>query len=94
MTCMNQCVSEVNLFSAADTTTTKMPDMSDLWKLEMIGVTDSPHVCNNDKALKQFNNTIIYDGECYQVRWPWKNCEFDLPNNYDAAYGRINSLSK
>ena len=45
-------------------------------------------------ALKQFIDSIIYDGEHYWVRWPWKNCEFDLPDNYDVAYGQINSLSK
>ena len=48
-------------------------------------------VWSNDKVLKQFNDSIIYDGERYQA---WKNCEFDLPDNYDVAYGRIASLTK
>ena len=45
-------------------------------------------VWSNDKVLKQFNDSIIYDGGRYQA------CEFDLPDNYDVAYGRINSLTK
>jgi len=87
MTHMNQCVSEINLFSAADTTTNKMPDLSDMQRLETIVVTNPSLVSDNDKALKQFNDSIVYDGEQYQVRWPWKSGECDLPDNYDVAFG-------
>jgi len=59
MTQMNQCVSEINLFSAADTATNKMPDLSDMWRLETIGITDPLHVCDNDK---EFNDSIVYNG--------------------------------
>ena len=34
MTHMNQCVSEINMSSAVGTTTTKVSDLSDMWKLE------------------------------------------------------------
>ena len=45
-------------------------------------------------GLEQFNNTICYDGERYQIGWPWKSDEPDLPENYDIAYnyGRLKSL--
>ena len=56
MTHMNQCVGEVS-FSTGDATTTKVPDLSDLWKLEMISITGPSYVCDSDKALKQFNDS-------------------------------------
>ena len=34
----------------------------DLWNLEKIGITDSPYVKEDDKALEHFNNAIIYQG--------------------------------
>ena len=49
---------------------------------------------DNDKALEQFNKGICYDEERYQIKWPWKSPEPDLPDNYDVAYGRMKSLSR
>ena len=49
----------------------------DLWNLEKIGITDSPYVKEDDKALEHFNNTIIYQGSRYLVTWPWK---YSRPN--------------
>ena len=94
MTQMNQSVHELNLFSTADTAVNKNPCLKDLWSLDAIGICDSAYLNDNDEALEQFNNTICYDGERYQIAWPWKSCEPDLHENYDVAYGRIRSLSR
>ena len=93
MTQMNQSVHELNLFSTADTAVNKNPSLKDLWSLDAIGICDPAYLNDNDEALEQFNYTICYDGEQYQIAWPWKSCEPDLPENYDVAYGRIRSLS-
>ena len=94
MTQMNQSVTELNLFSVVDSSINKSPNLSDLWSLDAIGINDPVHFDDNDKALKQFNNTIYYDGRQYQIAWPWKSSEIILPENYDVAYGRIKSLSR
>ena len=93
MTQMNQSVHELNLFSTADTAVNKNPSLKDLRSLDAIGICDPAYLNDNDETLEQFNNTICCDGERYQIAWPWKPCEPDLPENYDVAYGRIRSLS-
>ena len=63
MTQMNQSVPELNLFSTVDSVTHRSPNLSDLWSLDAIGISDSPYLSDDDKALDQFNKTIYYDGE-------------------------------
>ena len=65
-----------------------------MWSLEVIGINDPAQLGDDDEALAQFNNTIYYDGERYQIAWPWRSSEFTLPENYGVAYGRIKSLSR
>ena len=73
--------------------TTSYPNLCDLWDLDHIGIRDSPYVRDDDKALEQFNNTIQYKEGCYHVTWPWKSTEFNLPENFDVAFGRMKSFS-
>ena len=61
--------------------------------MQLVSVIQHNYLNDNDEALEQFNNRICYDGKQYQIAWPWKPCEPDLPENYDVAYGRISSLS-
>ena len=49
---------------------------------------------DNDKALEQFNNTIQYKEGHYHVTWPWKSTEYDLPENFDIAFGRMKTSSR
>ena len=65
-----------------------------MWSLEVIGINDPAQLGDDDEALAQFNNTTYYDGERYQIAWPWRSSEFTLPENYGVAYGRIKSLSR
>jgi len=94
MTQMNQSVSELNLFSSADIAVNKCPNLSDLWRLDTIGICEPAHIDDNDRALEQFNKTIKFDGERYQIAWPWKDCQSELPDNYDVALERMKSLSR
>lgn len=70
------------------------PNLCNLWDLDQIGIKDSPHVIDNDKALEQFNNTIQYKEGRYYVTWPWKSTEFSLPENFDVAFGQMKALSR
>ena len=91
---MNQSVPELNLFSAVDSSINKCPNLSDLWSLEVIGINDPAQLGDDDEALAQLNNTIYYDGERYQIAWPWRSSEFTLLENYGVAYGGVKSLSR
>ena len=68
------------------------PNLCNLWDLDQIGIKDSPYVIDNDKALEQFNNTIQYNEGRYYVTWPWKSNEFNLPENFDIAFGWMKTL--
>jgi len=91
MTQMNQSVPELNLFSAADSVVVRSPDLTNMWPLDIISISD---LDDNDKALQQFSEGIYYDGKRYQIRWLWKSPLPDLPDNFDVAYGRFKSLSR
>lgn len=44
----------------------------DFWSLESIGIKDCPYENDDDIALQQFNNTVQYESQWYQVTWPRK----------------------
>ena len=58
MTQVNCTVPEMNLLSSADVSVMGNPNIEDFWSLETIGITDSLHVTDDDKALEQFNDLI------------------------------------
>ena len=64
-----------------------------MWRLDTIGICEPAHI-DNDRALEQSNKTIKFDGERYQIAWPWKDCQSELPDNYDVALERMKSLSR
>ena len=94
MTQVNCTVPEMNLLSSSDTSVTKNPNIEDFWSLETIGITDSLDVTDDDKALEQFNELIYYRDGMYQVAWPWKSQNPDLPVNLDIVIGRMRSLAR
>jgi len=57
--------------------------------LETIGIKDCPYVCDDDLASQKFNETIEYTNDRYQVTWPWKQKEVELPDNFGLAIGRL-----
>ena len=76
------------------TTQKGFPNLCDLWDLDQIGIKDSLYVRDDDKAVQQFNNTIQYKEGCYYITWPWKFTDFNLPENFDVAFGRMKTLSR
>ena len=36
--------------------------------------------------MEHFINTVIQENERYQVAWPWRNEEINLPENYELSY--------
>ena len=68
------------------------PNLEDFWKLESIGIDDSPVESDNDVALKKLSETLKYDEGRYIVTWPWKEEQPDLPDNRALALGRLKSL--
>ena len=63
------------------------PNLEDFWKLESIGINDSPVKSDNDVALKKFSETLKYDEGRFTVTWPWKEELPDLPDNRALALG-------
>ena len=94
MTQVNCTVPEMNLLSSAGVSVMRNPNIEDFWSLETIGITDSSDVTDDDKALEQFNELICYRDGRYQVAWPWKCQNPDLPVNLDIVIGRIRSLAR
>ena len=68
--------------------------IEDFWSLGTIGITDSWDVTDDDKALEQFNELISFRDGRYQVVWPWKCQNPDLPVNLDIVIGRMRSLAR
>ena len=68
------------------------PNLEEFWRLESIGITDSPLDSDNDKSIKLFNETHKYDNDRYSVTWPWKDDKSCLPENRELAFGRLKSL--
>ena len=69
------------------------PCLSDIWKLETIGISDPLDVKDDDRALEKFNNTVSYQEGRYSITWPWKSNDVELPENFDVVFGRMKSLS-
>uniref|UniRef100_A8PHY5 Uncharacterized protein n=1 Tax=Brugia malayi TaxID=6279 RepID=A8PHY5_BRUMA len=67
-------------------------ELEKFWKLETIGIQESPQDDDDDQALKHFKRTIIKQGKRYQVCWPWKDSKQKLSNNYGLCLGRLKNL--
>ena len=68
------------------------PNIEDFWKLEAIGITDSPKDSDKARALQIFNETLKFENDRYRVSWPWKEDKSCLPENKELAFGRLKSL--
>uniref|UniRef100_A8PH52 DUF1758 domain-containing protein n=1 Tax=Brugia malayi TaxID=6279 RepID=A8PH52_BRUMA len=67
-------------------------ELEKFWKLETIGIQESPQDDDDDQALKHFKRTIIKQGGRYQVCLPWKDSKQKLSNNYGLCLGRLKNL--
>ena len=70
------------------------PNLDEFWKLETIGIKDPVNDCDDDQAIQNFHETVRKTNGRYEVTWPWKKAYPRLPDNYQLALGRLNSLLK
>ncbi|XP_063369415.1 uncharacterized protein LOC134657457 [Cydia amplana] len=70
----------------------RQSDVKFLWSLENIGITDSVKATREESAVQHFNDTVVYQGGRYYVKWPWTTYPPDVPTNYGLAYGRLKGL--
>ena len=82
--------------AATTNSETTLDQLSNFWKLENIGIKDSPYLDDDETALTQFRKTTVRDQGRYAIKWPWKDdlSRDKLPNNYGLALGRMKSLGK
>ena len=84
--------SETTFLTCLDKSLPTKPNVEDFWKLEAIGINDSPIESDDDIAQKKFSETLKYEQGRYTVSWPWKEDQPDLPENRNLALGRLKSL--
>ena len=82
----NNCI-----FNNVDTTLSVKPDLEDFWNIESIGVTDKPRTSSDEQARTHFKETLTFENGRYQVTWPWKEENPDLPLNRELSMGRLKS---
>lgn len=67
-------------------------DVERLWTLEAIGIADAKddrYSAAELEALKQFQESVSYDGKQYAVGMPKLNSIVNLANNLDVARKRL-----
>lgn len=57
-------------FNKTEDDTSKDPNLKDFWKLETIGIRESPMISDDDKAISEFNKLTKMINERYQFSWP------------------------
>ena len=92
MTYGTEIQKETSMFTEADKSLPLKPNLEDFWRLESIGITDSPVESDNRVACNKFNETLRYENGRYTVTWPWKDEVPNLTENRTLAVGRLKSL--
>ncbi|XP_073959385.1 uncharacterized protein [Choristoneura fumiferana] len=69
-------------------------DIKFLWSLENLGITDSPKTTRQEEAVHQFNASVQYKQNRYEVKWPWIQHPPELVSNFGLAMGRLKSLMR
>ena len=67
------------------------PPLDDFWRMETIGIEDSPYDSDDMVAQNLFDKSVTFQDGRYEVGWPWKP-HHDLPDNYSLAKGRLTTL--
>ena len=84
--------SETNLYTNADRSLPTKASLEDFWKLETIGIDDSPVDPFDVEVDESFNDSLQYKDGRYHDSWPWKYEHPPLPENRELAFGRLKSL--
>ena len=59
--------------------------------MESIGISDHLENSDDEKAMQAFREKLKFENGRYQVTWPWKQDDPDLPVNRSLAFGRLKS---
>ena len=67
--------------------------VADFWSLELIWIKSEENKVQ-DTVMEHFKRTITKKDGRFQVSWPWKEQNIDLPENYELSLGRLKSMKK
>ena len=81
-------------FTKIEDNISKESNLEDFWRLETIGIKESPTISDDDKEILEFSNLIKMVNWSHQVCWQWREENLDLADNYQLAYGRLKSMVK
>ena len=84
--------SETNLYTNADRSLPTKASLENFWKLETIGIDDSPVDPLDVEVHQSFHDSLQYKDGRYHASWPWKYEHPPLPENRELAFGRLKSL--
>jgi len=66
-----------------------------LWELDSIGIASQEHDANEDDIImREFERTVRYDGERYEVSLPWNGKQQELRDNRREAEMRLEGLQR
>lgn len=82
-------LTNTEVFSNVDRAVQMKPDF---WNIESIGIRDKCQSKDDNRAMENFKNTIVYKDQRYHVTWPWVDKSPNLPVNKQLAFGRLRSL--
>uniref|UniRef100_A0AC34FGK2 Peptidase aspartic putative domain-containing protein n=1 Tax=Panagrolaimus sp. ES5 TaxID=591445 RepID=A0AC34FGK2_9BILA len=73
----------------------RLDDCEMFWKLETMGIVDrSVDSVEDEKALKQFEESLKFQDNRYYISWPFKTDHPPLPSNAGYALARLRSNCK
>ena len=81
-----------NVHCCVASVTQNAKELERLWSLEAIGIEkeeSSPFSADEQDAIHQFRDTLVYDGSQYTVAVPKRPGIEDLPCNFQAALDRL-----
>ncbi|VBB34482.1 unnamed protein product, partial [Acanthocheilonema viteae] len=85
-------ISSQNLVCTAKATIDS--ELENFWRLESIGMQESPNSNEDKETLKRFQRTLKKKDGRYHVCWPWRDSKKNLSNNYGLCMGRLKNLIK
>ncbi|XP_045206117.2 uncharacterized protein LOC123558303 [Mercenaria mercenaria] len=85
-------IGNTNVFTSIDKVVPSKPDLEDFWNMESIGVYDNDKKPDDKIAMEKFQKTLKFQDGRYQVTWPWKEDNTNLPTNNGLAVGRLRSI--
>ena len=84
-------ITNTSVFQSVDDAVPVKADLEDFWNLEAIGVIDNQTTKNDELVKKHFKENLMFVDGRYQVTWPWKEENPELPVNRQLAVGRLRS---